>query len=287
MRTDIHRPSSLEFDPQAYEVIGVYDLNPEWFDASETKDRREAIARLVDLGYKFGSTGSGGCGHCGANIRYAALLIREDVKEMIYVGETCLSNRFSTTKAEFQHLRETARLNKDRATKKEKLANFLAETPQAQALLDYEKTVDALPTFLASLAMQLEQYGELSEKQVEAIESAIQRDREQIAQAKIREAERLALLATGVVAPEGKVTVTGTVLAVKFVENDFGGAMKMLVEANEGYKVWLTQPSSIRESVVGDKVQFVATLTQSREDVLFAYGKSPSKAVILETGEAK
>jgi len=56
------------------------------------------------------------------------------------------------------------------------------------------------------LLFQLEQYGELSEKQIASIRPAIERDRAQIEQAKIREIERQALIAKGVVAPEGKVT---------------------------------------------------------------------------------
>ena len=90
------------------------------------------------------------------------------------------------------------------------------------------------------------------------------------------------LLEKGIKAPSGKVSVTGKVLSQKFVENDFGGNVKMLVEAEEGYKVWLTRPSSISEVEVGDKIQFNANLTPSLQDQLFAIGKNPSKATILE-----
>ncbi len=281
MRTDIHRPSAPEFDPQAYECYGVFDLMPDFGGEAETKARRELIASMVDKGYRFGSTGNGGCGHCGANLRYAALMIREDVKEMIYVGETCLDNRFSLTAELFQKLRSQAKLNKDREVKSVKRAQFIADNVEVQELIAYEQEVDAIPTFLMSLLFQLEQYGELSEKQIASIRPAIERDRDQVAKAKIREIERQALIAKGVSAPEGKVTVIGEVIAQKWQENDFGGAMKMLVQAEEGYKVWVTRPTSIFNTEVGDKIQFTATLTQSREDVLFAYGKSPSKAVIL------
>ena len=281
MRTDIHRPSAPEFDPQAYECYGVFDLAPDFGGEAETKARVQMVASLVDKGYKFGSESSGGCGHCGANLRYAALMAREDVKELIYVGETCLDNRFSLSKELFQKLRSQAKLNKDREVKGVRKAQFIADNVEVQELIAYENEVDAIPTFLMSLLFQLEQYGELSEKQVASIRPAIERDREQVAKAKIREAERQALITKGVVAPEGKVTVVGEVIAQKWQENDFGGSMKMLVQAEEGYKVWVTRPNSIFNTEVGDKIQFNATLTQSREDVLFAYGKSPSKAVIL------
>lgn len=115
-RTDIHRPSAPTFDPEAYDCWGVFDLTPEWGDCG---DRQRTVNSAIDAGYRFASHQTGGqCGHCGAHLRYVALMIHEGSKEMIWVGETCLAGRFeSLTKAQFDQLRKTAKLDRERQAK--------------------------------------------------------------------------------------------------------------------------------------------------------------------------
>lgn len=274
-RTDIHRPSAPEFNPENYQFVACFDLHPEQGDA---KSAREVVNQYVAKGYRFADAGFG-CGHCGANIRYAALMLHTPTMEMLYIGEQCLTNRFENmTKAEFKKLREQARLNKERVNRKEKLATFLAANPQAQMLVDYEKEVYEIPTFLSSLLMQLENNGTLSEKQLAAIEPAIKRDREQVAVQKQRDAEKAALLASGVRAPEGRVTVTGKIVGFKTVESDiFGDSLKMIVQSVEGWRVYVTAPMGAGDALVGESVTFSAQLTPSQDDALFAFGKRPTK----------
>lgn len=142
-RTDIHRPSAPEFDPQAYEFFGCFDLSPDpVFDAEEIRARRALVSSLVDQGWKFTSVhGSGQCGHCGARIRYAALMGHEPTKGLIWVGETCLDNRFSLTKGEFDRLRKNAMLNRERTAKAAKIAAVLAEHP-ALAYASYAHNIE-------------------------------------------------------------------------------------------------------------------------------------------------
>ena len=91
-----------------------------------------------------------------------------------------------------------------------------------------------------------------------------------------------AALAAGVTAPSGRVAVTGKVVHTKFVPNDFGGAMKMLVALDTGAKVWVSIPDAIGGFDLKNKmVAFTATFTVSDSDPLFAFGKRPSNAVIL------
>jgi archaellum component FlaG (FlaF/FlaG flagellin family) len=91
-----------------------------------------------------------------------------------------------------------------------------------------------------------------------------------------------AALAAGVTAPSGRVAVTGKVVHTKFVPNDFGGAMKMLVALDTGAKVWVSIPDAIGGFDLKNKmVAFTATFTVSDTDPLFAFGKRPSNAVIL------
>lgn len=274
-RTDIHRPSAPEFNPENYQFVTCIDLHPEQGDR---KSAGELVNQYVAQGYRFAVAGEG-CGHCGANIRYAALMLHPLTMEMLYIGEQCLTNRFeSITKTQFQTLRENARLNRERINRKQKRADFIAAHPEAQMLLAYEREVEAIPTFLSSLTFQLERDGELSEKQLAAIEPAIIRDREQTARAIAREAEANALRASGVRAPSGRVTVTGKIVGFKTVESDiYGDTLKMIVQSVEGWKVYVTAPVGAGDALVGEQVTFSAQITPSQDDVLFAFGKRPTK----------
>jgi hypothetical protein len=288
-RTDVHAPSSPKFDPEAYAFSGVFDNDSDWGDHAA---RRQAVSALVDQGYSFGHGGSNSCGHCGAQIRYAALMVRADVKEFIFVGQDCLNNRFEElTKAEFQALRKTAKLNKDRATRKEKADAIFAANPWLSEIPTYGGD------FLDSLYERARDGKELSERQIETGQVALQRAKEREVKFQAQAAADAVLIAQGVQAPEGKVTVTGEVVSVKWHDNDFGGALKMVVQSDEGWKVWVTVPKSLQgtsalvsggewkftEDVsAGQRVEFTATLTRSDRDPLFAFGKRPTKAKILD-----
>lgn len=83
-------------------------------------------------------------------------------------------------------------------------------------------------------------------------------------------------------APEGKVTVTGTVLSEQMKDGYYGMQHKMLVQDDTGFKVWSTVPSKLSDVEKGDRVTFVATLTVSGNDKKFAFAKRPSKAAFVE-----
>lgn len=283
-RTDIHRPSAPEFNPENYSFVTCFDLHPEQGDKTV---RVAVINKYISQGYRFAVAGEG-CGHCGKSIRYAALVLHAPTMEMLYIGEQCLANRFENmTKAQFQALRESARLNRDRITRKQKREEFIAAHPEVQMLLAYEREVEAIPTFLSSLTFALERDGELSEKQLAWIEPAIIRDREQTARAIARKAEADALRKSGVRAPSGRVTVKGKIVGFKTVESDvFGDTLKMIVQSVEGWKVYVTAPASASNANVGDEVSFAAQLTPSQDDVLFAFGKRPTQFTVINTKEA-
>lgn len=83
-------------------------------------------------------------------------------------------------------------------------------------------------------------------------------------------------------APEGRVTVSGRVVSVKYQESDYygrRGAYKMLVEG-EGWKAWGTVPSSL-PAVRNQVVEFTATFTRSDDDEAFAFFTRPTKGAVL------
>jgi hypothetical protein len=289
-RTDIHAPASPDFDPEAYDCWGVFDTAPEWGDS---KGRIQTMQALTAQGFKIGHGNSNKCGHCGTHIRYAALMVHTSAKEFIFVGEDCLSNRFEEmTKAEFQMLRKAAKLNREREVK--------AHT--VQATFDANPWLNDCPTyggeFLDSLYAQAKRGKVLSERQIEAGQKALAKAKEREAQFQARKAGEATLIDAGVQAPEGKVTVTGKVVKVKWQDSPYGGALKMIVETAEGWKVWSTVPKSLQGITAlvagegwkftpdvqeGQMVEFTATLTQSDRDPLFAFAKRPTNAKILES----
>ncbi len=78
--------------------------------------------------------------------------------------------------------------------------------------------------------------------------------------------------------PSGRVEITGIILSTKWVENNFGGAYKMVVKDDRGFRVYGTIPSSLGSSDKGDRVTFTATCEPSADDKLFGFYSRPTKA---------
>jgi hypothetical protein len=297
IRTDVHAPASAAFDPSLYTCYGCYDGSPEFvcigFDP--LREYRDQLKSLVERGYRCGRGCKSACGHCGAGIRYFALLVRDDVKQFIHVGEQCLDNRFSVeTAADFQSLRKAAKLNRERATRDERLVS-LRQNPSIARLLDGGSDVNG-SEFLCDVRVRALNTGRLSEAQISAVERSFRKFDERAERQARWEAERraeaLRLAESGVKAPEGRVEVTGVVLSAKEHQSQFGTAIKIVIKSDEGWKVWTTAPSSlfsevdvdtkvieeVREALVGKRIKFVAALTRSDSDAAFAFGKRPAKA---------
>jgi hypothetical protein len=80
--------------------------------------------------------------------------------------------------------------------------------------------------------------------------------------------------------PAGRVTIVGEVVGLKDHDNGYQVVEKMTVMADQGWRVWVTVPSSI-EVVRGDRVEFVATIEVSDNDATFGFAKRPTKARVL------
>jgi hypothetical protein len=276
MRTDVHRPSSPLFDPQAYRYGGVFDTDQrDPFNSYQIAARRQAVAALVEQGYCFGPGSSSQCGHCGAHIRYAALLIRDDVREFIFVGQDCLDNRFDgLTKAEFQSLRKTASLNRERVRKSEAVKKVLDDNPGLEQALDVDHHI------ISDIKWRLENGGKISEKQVALVFKIAQQEAERAVRRAEQEAQAKALADAGVRVPVGRVDIVGKVLSTKGVDSAYGYVVKMLVQSDAGWKVWGTMPRSL-DAQIGDRVTFKASITQSDDDPVFGFFSRPTNAAVL------
>jgi hypothetical protein len=290
-RTDVHAPASADFDPQAYDCYGVFDFTPE-FDFSQVAERRDLVNTMIERGYRFGGSTTGGCGHCGTNIRYGALMARDDVMEMIWVGETCLDNRFDgMTKAEFQKLRKTAALNREQMAKAERIAALCEEYP-ILAELTYAGNGGLFDAdwseFLSNMQYALVHKGFMSERQIAAAVKSLGKAVEFLDRKAARDTARAAEQASAAPVPSGRVVITGTVVKVDWKENGFGGREVMTVKHADGWLVWGSVPKSLNTNAdgfltvdsgvkAGDTVTFTATVEASDRPE-FGFFTRPTKA---------
>lgn len=132
-----------------------------------------------------------------------------------------------------------------------------------------------------------------TEKQIAALEK-VAAEREERAR---KDAERLA---TAIPVPNERREISGRIISTKRVDDYYSGSvLKMLVEAEEGFRVWGSVPRSVdddafehnrkhgtdesyyTEHLSGAEVTFSATLERSRDDKFFGFFKRPTKAVVV------
>lgn len=262
-RTDPHSPTNL--------VTEDYTFGYAYDSQMPGKDYGFRRSRLINDGWKFASIHGGNqCDHCGAHLRYIAVLKHEPTKTLVTVGETCLDSRFERATAEFHALRKASAIQRERARLLDRKGVFIADPRNAEAV-DYAR--EAPGEFYASIYSGFVRYGTLSERQVDAVLTSKTRDAERAAQ---RAAE--ALTASPVVA--GRIEILGEVQSVKLRSNAYGERLVMVVRDERGFKVWGTVPASL-DPVKGSRVAFTATVEASETDPTFGFFKRPSKAVPL------
>lgn len=286
-RTDEHSPTNM--DPQAYEYVAAFDngtpgflvnVDMEWWRSitnwpSETADR-----------------GTHQCHHCGARIRYFAIMKHLPTGKHIAVGETCLDNRFSlASKADFDRLRKAAALDRQKQRIKTMAADFVdaIEDAEIRNALDRNTDLDDLLAphdyairTVGDIRRKLwDIYGDLSDKQVAFVGRLIT----EANQRRAEQAQREANPETYADAPRGRVAVEGLVISRKWKDSDYGGAYKITLKMTEAdgsvWLGWVTEPSSI-ECERGDMVALTAAWTPSSDKPYFAFGKRPSKARITQ-----
>jgi len=143
-------------------------------------------------------------------------------------------------------------------------------------------------------------YGALSDRQTEVLAAkpdqiAARVERWEGFQAK--NAERDEALKTVDPLTEGRHDLTGVIQSVKEHDSDFGVTLKMVVELEDGNRVWGTVPSAVevmadqavpegtepadwedarKKVLVGATITFTATVVPSHDDIHFGFTKRPS-----------
>ena len=299
-RTDIHRPGSPEFDPEAYELRGVFDLRPEW--PGEAQARIACVQAMLADGYSFAGAphGSGQCDHCGAHLRYVAYTTYRPTMTIITFGEDCLDNRLGETAATFQTLRaraaEAAKRTREANARNETLQRVLAwlgtDGHPMLAELTYRGNggiVDG-SEFLSDIARKLYQYGDLTPKQGDWAVKVIEREMQRNAATDRRAAEEAARKATAAPAPTGRITVTGGIEHTWTKDNGYTLTTKMRVRHADGWIVISTAPAAAlaevasHEELRGRKITFTATLGlatwEPEPDPTVAFAKRPTKVML-------
>jgi len=290
-RTDIHRPA--DFDPEQYEWVDGFDNQPEpgsYVSLSEPQtfamddgtqqvgtnyanahDRwlRGLVERSTTA--RYGDCFQ--CDHCGARIRYVGVFRHRPTGDHIAVGETCADGRFTYSKATFDRLRKQAQL----ARKTQRLLTAWTEYRETHPA-DWDALAAAANPFIQNVLAKGRRYGDISDRQLAAIVSALARE--------VQEAEEPEEVAAATIpVPEGAaILLEGTVLATKVQDGYYGSTLKMLVEVETpdgGYRVWGTIPSSL-DARRGSRVRFTANLVRSNDDESFGFFSRPRKATLLE-----
>lgn len=270
----IHNPTN--FNPADYEVEDYLDNHRPEFYGNVEEHVRAVKFWEADMERVLGSSWRAKihrCVHCGnGTVRWITAVKHAPTGDMVVFGAVCtqrlgFKDRFAFKLAQLQ---ARAEARKVRFTVWNKRTEFLASHPViADVLAHINDAVHAKNLFAQDVLRKLDQYGSLSDAQVNAVVKSMERDVEYAAR---KAAEKTELKGD---APSGRVTVTGTVLSTKLVENGFGSTLKMLVKLSNNSKVWCSVPSS--ETVErGDQITFKATFEISKDDKSFAFGKRPT-----------
>jgi hypothetical protein len=238
------------------------------------------------------------CTHCGnVQVRYIAAVKHVPTGQVVVFGDICVDRLGFANRDAFRAAQVRARAQQGHA----RLAifrqreAFLARSPQLAAILSNEAEMThpdhANNEFARDIVAKLNQYGSLSDRQVECFVASVERDHVIARQRAERAAQEAARRASAQPAPEGRVTVEGQVVGVK--QHDVAGfgyynrgsstILKMTLLLDNGSKVWMTVPGGVDQGIRGKRVRVTATFTRSSTDQSFAFGKRPSGLEVLES----
>lgn len=285
-RTDTHRPAVI--DPSEYEFVAQEFLKIEGLGACLwlQEMRRRIQEHMKRTGGTYSAHVHGGnCMVCGSvNAIYTSLFYHAKTNSYVRMGTDCTDRIYGQDfgAGEFRRKVEDWR---EGVAGKRKAQALLADWNLTRCWDLYTEGIRELPNkysweelTIRDIVGKLVKYGSISEKQQAFLHTLLQKvDNKPQIEAQ-REAERQAKRESAKPCPTGRVTVKGTVISTKMVHTDYspmGGTLKMLVESEEGYRVFVTVPSSVQNVERGSHVEFTATVTPSRDDNKFGFAKRP------------
>ena len=281
------------FDPADYTVEGIFDGHDEvggWvYLTDQNMNATQGMSRngTVDATDEFEAEVADverTCAHCGRRYGFVfeAYVRHTPTGALLFMGSGCVDDA-SLDNAMQYAVKRSAYAQAAAARRAEvaaKRAAWDAANPEQAAALDaYIADVEAggdEDEFLTSLAKARDNYGALTEGQTPWPTKALAKRAEWAA----KRAAQAAALVNAPELAEGRYEVTGRVVSVKFVDNDFGGTVKMLVELADGNRVYGTVPSALfdNEELPEAQVAFTAKVERSTDDEHFGFFSRPTKA---------
>lgn len=269
-------------NPAEWETLGVFYQGPSDDEAATYRGEQQWLeAALAKLGLTEDDVlfhDNFGCASCGTHFFHGAVVHNTITNDTIAIGGTCLGIFDLTSRSDM--MKRKATQARKRGELKRKGEEFAAGV---------EGLVEALRTqhyIIESISGNLTKYGSLSDKQIDLVFKIAREEAEYAAKLEARQAE----LAKAPMLAEGRYQITGTVFSTKVVDDPYsyygGGIVKMLVELDNGNRVFGTMPAAINVSK-GDRVQFDAAVERSKDDDHFGFFKRPTKATQLETEETQ
>lgn len=268
----VHNPT--HFEPADYTVEDYLDNHRPRYVGGPVEDyNKEVTWWEANMQRALGTdwrAKSHRCIHCGnGSVRWITAVKHLPTNEVVVFGATCTDRLSFANKVAFKlaQLQARAAARKVRFTIWNKRMDFLSANPAiVDVLAHINDPAHAKNFFVNDVLRKFDQYGSLSQAQVNAVVSSIARDYDYVAKKAAEASEPKAD------APSGRVAVTGTVLTVKTQDSDWGISIKMLVKLDDGAKVWCTAPSGVERN---DRVTVRATWTPSKDDKSFAFGSRP------------
>ena len=83
---------------------------------------------------------------------------------------------------------------------------------------------------------------------------------------------------------EDRISLEGKIVSTKFVDNDFGGSMKMLFEDARGFRLWGALPKILNDNesnLDNMSIRFMAQVKVSNNDKCFGFYKRPTKVEVI------
>lgn len=231
----------------------------------------------------------GSCGVCGSvNAIYTVLFYHAKTNTYVRMGQDCATKCEIGNEAAFRAFREGVKDAMDMRAGKNKAKAVLAERGLSAAWdifdigLPSHATMESEEVTVRDIVGKLVQYGSLSDAQYEFLGKLLNR----IETRPEREAKREAEEAAAKPIPAGgRMEITGVVIATKVQEGPYGSVTKMLVQHVDGWKVWGTRPSLVRDAdgneifnVKGVTINFAATVEVSKDNPKFGFFKRPTAA---------
>jgi hypothetical protein len=304
--TDRTIHNEVNFRPEEYEVLDYLDNQPpRWQDfcppvmfGAPTGVYETAIAsarqayegarghwnREMDKYFPARAQGQPSihkCTHCGnTQVRYIIAVRHIPTNQNVVFGDVCVERLGFVNYEAFKAAQIRAKAAQGNASLAvfRKREQFLADHPDFAVIINNPTELShpdhARNGFAIDIILKFNKYGKLSDAQFAAFIQSIARDHEYAA----RRAQEAAQPRGPV--PTGRVIVEGELIKVKTYDPEVDGrsGTKMTLKLDNGSKVWMTMPIAydLQTHPKGSRVKVRATITASRDDVSFGFGKRPT-----------